>query len=238
LPAFTIGEMGSDKGIAMKSPAARLASRGAALILVALLLTLLCPLRSVSGKKNPSPCPNEEGSVVQAVNPDPLYRKADYLFPVSSVQNPRLYIYKSRRRLLILQDDTLIRDYPIGLGRCPIGDKQKRGDGRTPEGEFFVCVKNPRSKYHKSVGLSYPGKDHAAQALRSGILSYGDYETILKAQERKRRPPWTTFLGGDICIHGGGAHEDWTKGCVALYNFDMSELYSMVTAGTPVYILP
>ena len=150
----------------MKSPAARFGSRGAALILVALLLTLLCPLHSVSGEKNPSPCPNEEGSVVGTVDPDPPYRKVDYLFPVSSVRNPRLYVYKSRRRLLVLQDDTLIRDYPIGLGPSPVGDKQKRGDGRTPEGEFFVCVKNTRSKYHKSVGLSYPGKKHAAQALR------------------------------------------------------------------------
>jgi lipoprotein-anchoring transpeptidase ErfK/SrfK len=238
LPAFTTGDIGSDKDTAMKSPAARFGSRGAALILAALLLTFLCPSSSVSGEKNPSPCPNEEGSAVRALNPDPPYRKADYLFPVSSVQNPSLYVYKSRRRLLVLQDDTLIRDYPIGLGPCPVGDKQKRGDGRTPEGEFFVCVKNPRSKYDKSVGLSYPGKKHATQALRSGLLPHGDYETILKAQARKKRPPWTTFLGGDICIHGGGAHEDWTKGCVALYNFDMSELYSIVTEGTPVYILP
>lgn len=139
---------------------------------------------------------------------------------------------------MVLQDDTLIRDYPIGLGPCPVGDKQKRGDGRTPEGEFFVCVKNPRSKYYKSVGLSYPGKKHAAQALSSGLLPYGDYENILEAQTRKRRPPWKTFLGGDICIHGGGAHEDWTRGCVALYNFDMNELFAMVTVGTPVYVLP
>ena len=81
LAAFTTGEMGSDKGMAMKSAAARFGSRGAALILVALLLTLLCPLRSVSGGKNPSPCPNEEGSVVQAVNPDPPYRKVGLLVP-------------------------------------------------------------------------------------------------------------------------------------------------------------
>ena len=160
------------------------------------------------------------------------------VFPVSSVRHPRLYIYKSRRRLLVLNGDTLIRDYPIGLGPCPVGDKRERGDGRTPEGEFFVCVKNSRSKYYKSVGINYPAKEHAEQALRAGFLSQQEYETILKAQARGKRPPRGTSLGGDICIHGGGAHKDWTEGCVALYNFDMNELFAIVAVGTPVYILP
>ena len=160
------------------------------------------------------------------------------MLPVSSVRNPRLYVYKSRRRLLVLQDDILIRDYPIGLGFSAVGDKQKRGDGRTPEGEFFVCAKNPRSRYHKSVGLSYPGEKHAYHALLSGLLPYNGYKTILRAQEEKKRPPWNTPLGGDICIHGGGAHEDWTRGCVSVYNYDMDELFEIVTMGTPVVISP
>jgi hypothetical protein len=238
LHASTNRENGSNKGIAMNPPAVKTASRGAALILAVLLVPVLCPFPSVSGKENPCRCPTDQGTAVRDAQPDPPYRKVDYLFPVALVEKPRIYIYKSRRRLLVLEDETLIRDYPIGLGPCPSGDKQKRGDGRTPEGEFFVCAKNPRSKYHKSVGLSYPGKKHAALAFRSGLLSHGDYETILKAQTKRRQPPWTTSLGGDIFIHGGGAHEDWTKGCVALYNYDMDELFEVVTMGTPVFILP
>lgn len=223
----------------MNPPADRTASRGAAIILgLVLLLPLLSPFRSVFGKENPCRSATEEDTAVPDVRLAPPYRKVDYLFPVALVDKPAVYIYKSRRRLLVLEDDTLIRDYPVGLGPSPFGDKQQRGDGRTPEGEFFVCEKNPHSKYYKSVGLSYPGKKHAAKAFRSGLLSYGDYESILKAQTTKRRPPWSTALGGDICIHGGGAHEDWTKGCVALYNYDMDELFRIVTVGTPVFILP
>jgi len=223
----------------MNQPAADvIVSRGAALVLLAMLLTFFGPFRSVSAKTGPSPSPEERGSVVRAVNPEPPYRKVDYLLPVSSVRNPRLYVYKSRRRLLVLDDDVLIRDYPIGLGPRPAGDKQTRGDGRTPEGEFFVCVKNPRSKYHKALGLSYPGEKHAYQALLGGLLSSRHYKTILRAQEEKKRPPWNTPLGGDICIHGGGAHEDWTRGCVALYNYDMDELFEIVRIGTPVLISP
>jgi hypothetical protein len=222
----------------MNSTAWSVAPRAAAVLLGILLLTSFSPLRSEAGKGNPSRVPAEELPAVQTAGPDPPYENVDYLFPVSSVRHPRIYIYKSRRRLLVLEDDILIRDYPIGLGPFPVGDKRERGDGRTPEGEFFVCVKNPRSKYYRSVGLSYPGRRHAEQALRTGLLSYRDYQTILKAQARRQRPPWTTLLGGDICIHGGGAHEDWTKGCVALYDFDMNELFVMVRVGTPVYILP
>jgi len=222
----------------MHPPATRKVSKGAALILVVLVLALLCPVRSVLGKRIASPCPDEEGSPVRAVLPEPPYREVDYLFPVSSVQSPSLYVYKSRRRLLVVQEHILIRDYPIGLGPCPVGDKRRRGDGRTPEGEFFVCMKNPRSKYHKSLGLSYPGEKHAYEAFVNGLLSYRSYKSILKAQEKKKRPPWNTRLGGDICIHGGGGHEDWTEGCVALYNYDMDELFEIVKIGTPVFISP
>lgn len=168
----------------------------------------------------------------------PPYRRVNYLFPASVAQKPSLYVYKSKRRLLVLEDDILIRDYPIALGFAPVGNKRMRGDGRTPEGEFFVCLKNPNSKYDKALLLSYPGQEHAREAFLSGLLSYGEYRTIIEAHENREPPPQETFLGGDICIHGGGAHKDWTEGCVALYNFDMNELFEIVTTGTPVFILP
>jgi len=39
-------------------------------------------------------------------------------------------------------------------------------------------------------------------------------------------------------IHGHGALSDWTWGCVALENEDISELYKVVAVGTPVRIKP
>jgi murein L,D-transpeptidase YafK len=149
-----------------------------------------------------------------------------------------VYVYKDRRRLLVFEDDILIRDFPVALGSTPVGDKRKRGDGCTPEGEFAVCLKNAVSKYNKSLWLNYPGPKHAEEALLSGLLSYREYLSIIGAHKKMQRPPWTTSLGGGICIHGGGAHEDWTEGCVALYNFDMNELFKIVKTGTPVLILP
>jgi L,D-transpeptidase catalytic domain len=170
--------------------------------------------------------------------PDLPYSQVDLSYPLSAVYNPKLYVYKNDRRLLLVQNDTLIRDYRVALGPHPNGDKYLRGDGRTPEGEFYVCVKNPSSKYYKSLGLSYPSPKHAEEALMAGHIAAEQYISILQAHQSKARPPWNTSLGGAICIHGGGANEDWTLGCVALYNSAIDEIFEVVPVGTPVQILP
>ncbi len=113
-----------------------------------------------------------------------------------------------------------------------------RGDGRTPEGDFFVCVKNPSSKYYKGFGINYPSPKHAEEAYLLGAISDDEYRKILQANERKTLPPDGTRLGGDIFIHGGGAGEDWTLGCVAVSNSDIDELFDVIPVGTPVKILP
>lgn len=162
--------------------------------------------------------------------------KLDY--PLSAVYSPKIYVYKSERRLLLVNDRTLVRDYKIGLGPHPNGDKFMRGDGRTPEGDYFICAKNGQSKFYKSLGLSYPSGKHAEHALSSGYISQEEYERIMNALQNKRLPPHDTVLGGAIFIHGGGGRLDWTEGCVAVYNGAMDELFEVVSIGTPVHIYP
>jgi murein L,D-transpeptidase YafK len=154
------------------------------------------------------------------------------------LSNPMLYVQKSERRLLLVDNKVLLRDYPIALGFQPKGDKYMRGDGRTPEGDFFVCVKNPSSKYYKGFGINYPSPKHAEEAYMLGAISRDEYLKILQANEKKTLPPDGTRLGGDIFIHGGGAGEDWTLGCVALSNSNIEELFDVIPVGTPVKILP
>jgi hypothetical protein len=155
-----------------------------------------------------------------------------------SLSNPTIYVYKNERRLFVIDDKVLVRDYPIALGPQPKGDKCLRGDGRTPEGDFFICVKNPSSKYHKGLGLNYPSPKHAEEAYLLGVISKDEYVRIIRANERKTLPPDNTCLGGDIFIHGGGPVGDWTLGCVALRNSDIDELYDTIPIGTPVKIMP
>jgi murein L,D-transpeptidase YafK len=151
---------------------------------------------------------------------------------------PKIYILKEQRRLWLVQDRMLVRDYHVALGFSPKGDKYFRGDGRTPEGEFFICGKNASSQYYKSLAINYPSERNAESALSCGTISYAEFCSIKQANNAMKLPPSNTALGGLVMIHGGGCQKDWTLGCVALQNSSMDELFSVVQVGTPVYILP
>jgi hypothetical protein len=159
-------------------------------------------------------------------------------YPLFLISDPKIYVLKEERRLWLIQDKTLVRDYHIGLGPSPRGDKYLRGDGRTPEGEFFVCSKNSSSHYYKSLGISYPSPRNAENALSCGMISYNDYCSIKQANDAMKLPPSNTALGGMVMIHGGGCHMDWTLGCIAVQNSAIDELFSVVRIGTPICIMP
>jgi murein L,D-transpeptidase YafK len=176
--------------------------------------------------------------------------------PVASSGGPspgdgryRIVISKSGYSLTLVRDDRAIRTYRAVFGRgYPDGDKQSLGDKRTPEGDFYVCTMHPSKRFYKFLGLSYPGLKHAENGLRSGMISERQFLRIKKALEEGQQPPWDTRLGGAVGIHGrtaapeGGIQapgtENWTDGCIALGNADMEELFSVVSLGTPVTILP
>jgi len=164
--------------------------------------------------------------------------RVDYLTALADIINPEIYIYKEKRRLYVVQSGVMVRDYPIGLGSQPLGDKERDGDGRTPEGDFVILRKDPVSRFSKGLVLNYPDRRHAERALFAGIISPPEFKEILAAADRKAAPPWYTNLGGQLCIHAGGAHTDWTQGAIALYNSDMDELFKIAPTGTPVHIRP
>ncbi len=155
-----------------------------------------------------------------------------------AIKNPRIVVYKKARKLELYSDKTLVRTYRVGLGFEPVADKKREGDGATPEGDFYVFVKNNKSAYYLSLGVSYPNVEDAERGLREGLITKAQYDSIVEAQRRKAAPPQYTKLGGLIYIHGNGASRDWTLGCVALENEDMKELFDSVTVGTPVTINP
>lgn len=154
------------------------------------------------------------------------------------IANPRIVVYKKDRKLELYSDQTLVRSYRVGLGFSPVADKQREGDGATPEGDFYVFVKNNKSAYYLSLGVSYPNVEDAERGLRDRLITKAQYEKIVDAHKRKIAPPQYTNLGGLIYIHGNGAKSDWTLGCVALENEDMKELFDSVIVGTPVTIKP
>lgn len=136
-----------------------------------------------------------------------------------------LLLEKSERRLTAFSKGKAVRVYLVALGESPLGRKEYQGDKRTPEGRYTIDDKNPRSAYHKNLGISYPNEDDRKRAL-----------------DRGRDP------GGDIKIHGlapmfadiGPAHRatDWTYGCVAVTNEEIDELFARTPVGTPIEIVP
>jgi len=152
--------------------------------------------------------------------------------------NPRILVRKQARKLELYENDSLLRTYRVGLGFSPVLDKRQEGDGATPEGDFYVFVKNEKSAYYLSLGVSYPNIEDADRGFRDGLISKAQHRAITDAIRKKVAPPQYTKLGGLIYIHGHGAQSDWTLGCVALENEDIRELFQAVKVGTPVSIMP
>ena len=133
----------------------------------------------------------------------------------------RILVYKESRRMYLMHHDAVLRHFTIDLGFAPVGPKEVEGDGKTPEGDYFIDRRNPNSAFHLSLGISYPEPSHvlAARELGKGA-------------------------GGDIFIHGGPRPgrdrngPDWTAGCVAVTNAEMEDIYAMVRVGTPISIYP
>lgn len=159
-------------------------------------------------------------------------------YELPKLENPRIIVRKKERVLQLLDGEKLVKTYRIALGFSAEGDKEIQGDGKTPEGKFYIFTKNDKSKFYLSLGLSYPNSEDAERGLKAKIISQTEYAAIIKAIKEKKMPPQKTALGGEIYIHGGGTNNDWTAGCAALENEQMKEIFDAVSVGTEVEVLP
>ncbi|MEW6523226.1 MAG: L,D-transpeptidase [Bacillota bacterium] len=163
--------------------------------------------------------------------------------------NPKIVIEKSKYMLILYSGDTPVKAYRVGLGASPVGQKEREGDNRTPEGVFYVCQKAGASSLHdpylgtRWMRLSYPDIEAGRRGLEAGVISRSTFQAIESAIAAGRIPPQHTPLGGGIGIHGGydlvpAGQRNWTQGCIGMYNADVEELYGQVSLGTPVIIRP
>ena len=155
-----------------------------------------------------------------------------------ALQLPWLHVLKSKRVLLLKEQNQTIATFPIALGPNPIGSPKKVGDGRTPEGDYYICYKKEDSRYHLYLGISYPSPRDAKRGLEAGTISASDAALISRAWEKRGRPPWYTALGGAFGLHGYGVSKDWTEGTIAMTNGDIEEIFWNIPMGTRIQISP
>lgn len=140
--------------------------------------------------------------------------------PPMGPRTNHIVVSKSKRVLELRQGQEILQRYAIDLGFTPTGHKIFSGDGRTPEGRYWIDRRNPRSEFYLSLGISYPNAEDVARASAIG-----------------RNP------GGDIMIHGEPVRDrkprarDWTAGCIAVKNADIEEIWAMTPLGVPITIL-
>src|SRR3569833_2773508 len=95
------------------------------------------------------------GCLAFSVNADPL-PQAERVMLRSTESLPavdHLVVHNSERRLRLLLGDTGVRSYKIALWLNPIGTKERAGDFRTTEGQYYLSRRTPRSAYILSIQL-------------------------------------------------------------------------------------
>jgi murein L,D-transpeptidase YafK len=75
---------------------------------------------------------------------------------IGKLKEPKIIVRKSEHILQVFDGKNLVRQYPIGLGFNPKGTKSREGDDATPEGNYYITHKNPKSNYYLSLSISYP----------------------------------------------------------------------------------
>jgi murein L,D-transpeptidase YafK len=171
----------------------------------------------------------------QAMSFMPDFLRGQAAGPVASMETreygrlfaDRVVVKKSERRLYLMRGEQPFRIYRVSLGTSPKGDKERQGDGRTPEGRYYLDWRNPASKFRKSLHISYPNTSDRLRAKRKGFDPGG--MIMIHGQPRASRYRELQELI---------SQEDWTQGCIAVSNLAIDEIWSYTRDGTPIEILP
>ena len=177
--------------------------------------------------------------VTATANPNELF-----VMEADTMDAPSVVVYKSRHLLEVFDGNKLMARMKIAIGTSPKGPKTKEGDGKTPEGAYYICFRNNQSKkFYKSLVLSYPNEADALRGQDAGLINQGEYSAIAKAIDDQGKPPWNTAMGGEIAICGYGTDGvgktgDWTSGNIAVTDKEMDYLWKYVSISAEVVIKP
>jgi murein L,D-transpeptidase YafK len=146
--------------------------------------------------------------------------------PASMLQPvDRVIVHKGKRLMELHRDGSIVASYKISLGLVPMGQKQREGDFRTPEGRYRLTRRNAESDFFLAVQVSYPENGDIALARRNGWQPGGSI--MVHGLPNRLKYPRDRYLSSD-----------WTDGCIALSNEDMLDFWLLTGQGTPIEIRP
>lgn len=153
------------------------------------------------------------------------YKQMALDFAIKKRSVDKILIEKYERRLMLLSNNEVLKAYRIALGGNPGGPKIRQGDNKTPEGIYFIDSKNRNSNYHLSLHISYPNERDKKRAKILGAPPGGN----IMIHGLKKDFSWVGDFQADI---------DWTKGCIAVTDEEIEEIYKLAPVGTVVEIRP
>lgn len=157
-----------------------------------------------------------------------------------------LEVSKSSQELIVKEGEQIIKRFHIAIGRGGNGSKRQLGDNKTPTGTYKILDFKPNSRFHFFMLISYPNQVDAWHGYIDNLIDAKQFKQIIVANRNNTLPPQDTVLGGYIGLHGIGEiteeklsihkKENWTEGCIALTNEEISELRNYVAVGTTIQI--
>ena len=142
-----------------------------------------------------------------------------------------IVVEKAARTMTLMRDGKALKTYKVALSREPVGAKERAGDHKVPEGEYVIDSKNPHSRFHLALHISYPNAADRERARKLGVKPGGNIE--IHGLDSKYA--WVGSLQRRV---------DWTDGCIAVTNSEIEEIWPLVltspsfctTASERVYI--
>lgn len=150
-----------------------------------------------------------------------------------------LAVYKDRHKLVLLKNNVIEKEYDVNIRRENI-DRAVWEDSQTPEGIFTIetldVVSDP--PWERWMRLNTVEKAHqiykenyedGARRIANFETRYGPLDNDVALRKFNEINPDHQILRG-IGIHGGGfsLYHDWTTGCIAMSDDNVTELFDIL----------
>lgn len=159
-----------------------------------------------------------------------------------SIQAMEIKVYKQNRRLEVVDQNKVIKEYHVSLGLNPIGPKTEEGDNKTPEGEYILDYANSQSNYYYAFHTSYPTEKQKWKARLKGKNPGGNIMLHGYPNQLSEIDYWITKMSlqneAEEKVRAMMPEYDWTNGCIALLNSEIDEIKTIIKVPTKITIYP